>query len=150
MNLISREFQVITTLVIILAIVTGLYVSGWIYRGIKKWKESLKPQPIESISMSVNDQNRVAADSHPQDQPPVIQSNNQAFNPQIAKPMLLVFACIITFSAMIMKITLELSNEQLRKVRPLLVQICVQSLLLCSFYAKNSSLRKFVGEMYFQ
>ena len=147
---VSRALQVITTLVIILAIVTGLYMSGWIYQGIKKWKQSLKPQPVESISMSVNDPTRVATTSQPQEQSQHIQLNNQAFNPQIAEPVLLVSLSIIVFFATIMKFALDVSNEKFYKFRPLLVQICAQFLLLYSFYARNSSLRKFVWEMYFQ
>ena len=69
-----REFRVTTTLLIILAIVTGLYGLGWLNDEIKKWRQSKKPQPIQTISGS--------NPAHPQ-QPQPIQFNNQAHNPEV-------------------------------------------------------------------
>ena len=151
-----REFRVITTLVIILGLVTGLYIARWLYEVIKKWKESMRPQPIETISGTVNDpanKNVPTRQVHPhQPVAAAIQLNNQAFNPQIVNGVYLIMSCtvIIVILAMVIEIQPEISNERLRKFRPLIGITSIGTLLLCIFYRKNPSLRNFVREMYFQ
>ena len=138
-----REFRVTTTLLIILAIVTGLYGLGWLNEEIKNWRQSKKPQPIQTISGS--------NPAHPQ-QPQPIQFNNQAHNPEVVNRAIMLISCVtmLIASFIIMKIFPEMSNEKLYKLRPLIVPTFVEALIIGCLYVTNRSLRVFVWEMYFQ
>ena len=154
-----REFRVITTLAIILGLVICLYTARWLYQEIKKWKESMKPQPIQTISKTISDTGNsdvpaTQQSAHPQQPPaPTIQLNNQAFNPQIVDDWVFLFlscAVFLIIFVMIVQIQPQISNERLRKFRPLIGLTCCGTLILCIFYGKNPSMRNFVWEMYFQ
>ena len=117
----------------------------------------MKVQPIPTISQTVNDTSNCNVPATQQalpQQPPEldIQFNNQAFNPQIVDDWVYLFmscAVFLVVLAMIFQVQPQISNERLRKFRPMIGQTCTCTLLLCIFYGKNPSLRNFVWRMYF-
>ena len=148
-----RDFRVITTLATVLGLVTVLYVARWFYKEIKEWKESMKPQSIETVSKTVSDPaNRNGATTLDLPQQPALQFNNQDFNQQIVNGVFMIMSCTVFLIvlAIIFQILPNNFNESIHKFRPLIGQTCLGTLLSCIFYRNNNSLKTFVWEMYFQ
>ena len=132
---------------------TVLYVARWFYKEIKEWKESMKPQSIDTVSKTVSDPaNRNGPTTLDLPQQPALQFNNQDFNPQIVNGVFMIMSCTVFLIvyAITFQILPDNFNVIIHKFRPLIGQICLQTLLLCIYYRKNHSLKTFVWEMYLQ
>ena len=135
---------------------TGIYAIRCLYEKIKNWNGSTNSQPVQTISGNIrntDNSNIPNTSAHPQQTD--VQSiafNNQAYNPKIVNGVFLLMSCTVMLSLCVFVVYFQpvYSNLNLYKFRPLVGITCFGTLLLCIFYGKNSSLRNFVWEMYFQ